>query len=118
MMLTMLYSKLHRVRVTHSELSYNGSIGIDKEWLTATGIRVGQQVDVLNVNNGERFTTYAIEEPAGSKHIGIYGAAAHLADPGDVMIIISYAHMTPEEAGSFKPKVLFFDEHNNVVENV
>jgi aspartate 1-decarboxylase len=118
MMLTMLYSKLHRVRVTHSELNYNGSIGIDTDWLATAGIMIGQQVDVLNVNNGERFTTYAIAEPAGSKRIGIYGAAAHLADPCDVMIIISYAHMTPEEAHIFKPKVLFFDEQNNVVENV
>ncbi len=117
MMLTMLHSKLHRVRVTHSELSYNGSIGIDTDWLAATGILVGQQVDVLNVNNGERFTTYAIAEPAGSKHIGIYGAAAHLADPGDVMIIIAYAHMSPEEAKNYKPNVLFFDEQNNVVTN-
>lgn len=117
MIFTMLYSKLHRARVTHSELHYNGSIGIDKEFLERTGIMVGQQVDVLNVNNGERFTTYVIPEPAGSKNIGIYGAAAHLADPGDVVIIIAYAHMTQEEAESHKPRVLLLDEQNNVVEN-
>ena len=117
MMLTMLHSKLHRARVTHSELHYNGSIGIDKDLLVQSGIIAGQQVDVLNVNNGERFTTYAIEEAAGSKRIGIYGAAAHLADPGDIIIIIAYAHMSIEEAKSYKPVVLILDENNNVVEN-
>jgi aspartate 1-decarboxylase len=118
MMFTMLYSKLHRACVTHSELHYNGSIGIDKDLLAKSGILAGQQVDVLNVNNGERFTTYAIEEAAGSKRIGIYGAAAHLADPGDVVIIIAYAQMTLEDAKSYKPTVLILDEKNNVVENV
>ncbi len=117
MMLTMLYSKLHRARVTHSELHYNGSIGIDKELLEKSGILPGQQVDVLNVNNGERFTTYTLEEPAGSKKIGVYGAAAHLVDPDDLVIIIAYAQMTPEEAKNYKPTVLLLDENNNVVEN-
>lgn len=117
MMLTMLHSKLHRARVTHSELDYNGSIGIDKELLARTGILAGQQVDVLNVNNGNRFTTYAIEEPAGSKHIGVYGAAAHLVEKGDIVIIIAYAQMTPDEAKAYKPVVLIMDENNNVVEN-
>ena len=117
MMLTMLYSKLHRARVTHSELHYNGSIGIDRDFLERSGIMVGQQVDVLNVNNGERFTTYAIPEPAGSKNIGIYGAAAHLADPGDVVIIIAYAQMTREEAKNHEPTVLLLDENNNITEN-
>ncbi len=116
-MLTMLHSKLHRARVTHSELHYNGSIGIDKELLTRTGIIVGQQVDVLNVNNGERFTTYVLEEAAGSKRIGVYGAAAHLVEPDDLVIIIAYAQMSPEEAKAYKPVVLILDEKNNVVEN-
>ena len=118
MILTMLHSKLHRARVTHAEIDYNGSIGIDKELLAQTGILAGQQVDVLNVNNGKRFTTYTIEEPAGSKNIGVYGAAAHLVEVGDIVIIIAYAHMTPEEAKTYKPKVLILDEKNNVVENV
>ena len=78
----------------------------------------GQQVDVLNVNSGKRFTTYAIEEPAGSKNIGVYGAAAHLVEVGDIVIIIAYAHMTAEEAQTYKPKVLILDDKNNVVENV
>jgi len=117
MILTMLHSKLHRARVTHCEISYNGSIGIDTELLARTGILPGQQVDVLNVNNGKRFTTYAIPEPAGSKHIGVYGAAAHLVEVGDVVIIIAYAHMTQDEAQTYKPVVLIMDEKNNVVEN-
>lgn len=116
MMLTMLHSKLHRARVTHSELSYNGSVGIDKDLLARTGIIAGQQVDVLNVNNGERFTTYAIEEPAGSKSIGVYGAAAHLVNVGDIVIIIAYAHFDAAEANAYKPTVLIMDEKNNVVE--
>lgn len=117
MMLTMLHSKLHRARVTHSELHYNGSIGIDRSLIESAGMLVGQQVDVLNVNTGARFTTYAIQEPAGSGHIGIYGAAAHLAKPGDVVIIIAYAQMTPEEAAKYKPKVLILDEKNQVAEH-
>jgi aspartate 1-decarboxylase len=117
MMLTMLHSKLHRARVTHSELHYNGSVGIDSDLLAKTGILAGQQVDVLNVNNGERFTTYAIAEPAGSKRIGVYGAAAHLVDPDDIVIIIAYAQMSPEEAKNYKPNVLILDENNNVVEH-
>ncbi len=116
MMLTMLHSKLHRARVTHSELHYNGSIGIDKELLEKTGILAGQQVDVLNVNNGKRFTTYAICEPAGSKHIGVYGAAAHLVEKGDIVIIIAYAHFDADEAKTYKPKVLILDENNEILE--
>jgi aspartate 1-decarboxylase len=76
MMFKMLYSKLHRARVTHSELHYNGSLGIDSDLLKMAGMMPGQQIDVLNINNGARFTTYILAEPAGSKTIGVYGAAA------------------------------------------
>ena len=117
MLITMMHSKIHRATVTHSELEYNGSLGIDANFIQQAGLIHGQQIDVLNVNNGERFTTYVIEEPAGSKHFGVYGAAAHLADPGDIIIIIAYAQMTPEEARAYKPKVLIMDEDNNVVKN-
>lgn len=116
-MLTMMYSKLHRIRATHSELHYNGSMGVDKSFLDRANLFVGQQVDVLNVNNGKRFQTYLIEEEAGSKRVGIYGAAAHLVDPNDTLIIIAYAQMTKEEVKTHKPKVLIFDEENNIVEN-
>ncbi|MDX1975960.1 MAG: aspartate 1-decarboxylase [Rickettsiales bacterium] len=113
----MLHSKIHRATVTHSELHYNGSMGIDRDYLNATGMMPGQQIDVLNVNNGKRFTTYIIEEPKGSKRFGVYGAAAHLVDPGDVVIIIAYAQMTPDEAKTFTPKVLILGENNSMVEN-
>ena len=117
MMFKMLHSKLHRAKVTHSELHYNGSLGIDRDLIDRAGLMVGQQIDVLNVNTGARFTTYVIEEKRGSKTIGVYGAAAHLAKPGDLVIVIAYALMDAIEAKSFVPKVLIMDEQNNVVEN-
>ncbi len=115
MMFSMMYAKIHRAMVTHSELNYNGSMGIDRDLIDAAGLLVGQRIDVLNVNTGARFSTYIIEEPRGSKHFGVYGAAAHLAKKGDIVIIIAYAQMTKEEATSHKPKVLVMDEGNNVV---
>lgn len=113
MMFKMLYSKLHRARVTHSELHYNGSLGIDGDLLKQAGLMHGQQIDVLNITNGARFTTYILEEPAGSKTIGVYGAAAHLASPGDLVIVIAYALMDAIEAKAHQPVVLLMDEHNN-----
>ncbi len=94
MMFKMLFGKLHRATATHCEVSYNGSLGIDRVLIEAAGFMLGQQIDVLNVNNGERFTTYIIAEPPGSKRIGVYGAAAHKVKPGDKLIIIAYAVMT------------------------
>lgn len=117
MLLTMLHSKIHRAICTHSELHYNGSMGIDRGVIDKAGMRVGQQIDVLNVNNGNRFTTYVIAEPTGSKRFGIYGAAAHLASPGDVLIVIAYAQMTPEEADKYKPTVLIMNEQNEIESN-
>jgi aspartate 1-decarboxylase len=114
MLITMLHSKIHRARVTHSELHYNGSMGIDRDYIDQTGMIPGQQIDVLNVNNGERFTTYVIEEPRGSKRFGVYGAAAHLVDPGDRVIVIAYAQMTLEEAKAYEPKILIMGDDNNV----
>lgn len=118
MMFKMLYAKLHRATVTHSELHYNGSLGIDRELLEQSGIKPGQRIDVLNVNTGARFTTYVIEEPAGSKTIGVYGAAAHLAKVGEIVIIIAYAIMDENEADTYKPKTLVLDANNNVVGHV
>jgi aspartate 1-decarboxylase len=114
MMFSMMYAKIHRATVTLSELDYNGSMGIDRDYLDATGMMPGQRIDVLNVNTGARFTTYILEEPRGSKTFGVYGAAAHLAKKGDIVIIISYAHMTREEALAHQPKVLIMDGNNNV----
>jgi aspartate 1-decarboxylase len=113
MIFKMLYSKLHRAKVTHSELHYNGSLGVDKDLLDQAGLMPGQQIDVLNIANGARFTTYLLEEPAGSKTIGVYGAAAHLAKPGDLVIVIAYALMDAIEAKAHQPVVLLMDENNN-----
>ncbi len=117
MMFKMLYAKLHRATATHCEVNYNGSLGVDRMLIDAAGLMVGQQIDVLNVNNGERFTTYVIHEPPGSKTIGVYGAAAHKVKPGDKLIIIAYASMDEKEAKSFKPKILVLDDKNDVVKN-
>jgi aspartate 1-decarboxylase len=115
MLIPMLHSKIHRANVTHSELHYNGSMGIDLDYIEQAGMMEGQQIDVLNINNGERFTTYIIAEPRGSKNFGIYGAAAHLADPGDKVIIIAYAQMEPLEAKNYKPTILIMDDDNNLL---
>ena len=115
MQLSMMYAKIHRAVVTHSELNYNGSMGIDRDLIDRAGLLVGQRIDVLNVNTGARFSTYIIEEPRGSKNFGVYGAAAHLAKKSDIIIIIAYAQMTHEEAAKHQPKVLIMDENNEVI---
>lgn len=106
MFITVLHSKIHNATVTDCELSYNGSMGIDKNYLDQTGLIAGQQIDVLNVNNGARFTTYIIEETAGSEKFGVYGAAARLVQKGDKVIIIAYAQMSHDEAKSYVPKII------------
>lgn len=116
MLLSMMYAKIHRAVVTHSELHYNGSMGVDLDILDQCGMMPGQRIDVLNVNTGARFSTYLIEEPRGSKHFGVYGAAAHLAKAGEIVIIIAYAQMTPEEAKTHTSKTLIMDKDNNIVE--
>ena len=103
----MLYGKIHGATVTDCKLNYNGSLGIDVDIMARAGLLKGQKVDVLNLNNGERFTTYAIEEPSGSKKFAIYGAAARKAEVGDKIIVIAYAHMSVEEARGFEAKLVF-----------
>lgn len=117
MMLKMLHSKLHRATVTHVDLHYEGSLGIDRGLMEKVGLIPGQQIDVVSVANGARFTTYAIPEKSGSGKIGVYGAAAHLAKAGDVVIILAYALMDEKEARSYKPKVIVLDEKNQAVKN-
>jgi aspartate 1-decarboxylase len=107
--ITALYSKIHQATITDCEISYNGSMGIDKNYMQQAGLIAGQQIDVLNINNGHRFTTYVIEESAGSKKFGIYGAAARLAQIGDVVIIIAYAQMSLDEAKKFEPKIVLMN---------
>ena len=112
MILRMLKSKLHRGRVTQACLHYEGSVTVDKDLLKAAGILPFEQVDVYNVTNGARFTTYAIEGAPGE--ITINGAAAHLAKAGDRVIICAYAEMDEREAKAFKPSILLLDEGNTV----
>jgi len=112
MQLTLLKGKIHRATVTQCDLNYEGSISVDAALLERAGILAHEQVDVLNINNGERFTTYAIPAPAGSGTIGINGAAARLAQKGDLVIIVAYARMEEAEAKSFTPRVLLVDASN------
>jgi aspartate 1-decarboxylase len=113
---TMLYAKLHRVTVNQSDMNYVGSVTIDRTLLQASGILPGERVDVVDVTNGSRLTTYVIEGEADSGQICINGAAAHLIAPGDIAIIISYAQMDEVEARTFVPRVVFVDHDNRIVE--
>jgi aspartate 1-decarboxylase len=112
MFLTLLKGKIHRATVTQCDLHYEGSISVDAALLERSGILAHEQVDVLNINNGERFTTYAIPTPAGSGTIGVNGAAARLAQKGDLVIIIAYARMDEAQAKSHQPRVLLVDGNN------
>jgi aspartate 1-decarboxylase len=114
MELTLLRAKLHKVKVTHAELEYEGSCAIDAEFLEESGILENEQIDIYNIDNGERFTTYAIRAEAGSGIISINGAAAHKAQPGDRVIICAYGRMSEEEAKSFKPNLVYFDGNNSI----
>lgn len=113
MFLEIMKSKIHRVSVTQANLNYIGSITIDSRLMEAVGIVEGERVYIVNNNNGERFDTYAIPGEAGSGVICLNGAAARKAQPGDVVIIMAYAYMTPEEARGFKPSVVFPDTLTN-----
>lgn len=115
MQLTLFKSKIHRATVTKADLHYEGSISIDTELLEASGILVNEQVDVLNITNGERLTTYAIPAQAGSGDIQINGAGARKVQPGDMVIIVSYAMMSQDEAKEFEPKVILVDSENRIV---
>jgi len=115
MNITMLKSKIHRATVSHAELHYEGSCAIDLDLLEAASILPFEQLHIYNVNNGERFTTYAIEAPRGSGTIGVNGAAAHKADPGDLLIICTYAEMPQAQAVSFKPELVYVDAANAIV---
>lgn len=112
MILTLLKGKIHRATVTQCDLHYEGSISVDSALLERAGILAHEQVDVLNINNGTRFTTYAIPAPAGSGVIGINGAAARLVQKGDLVIIIAYARMEEAEAKSWQPRIVLVDSAN------
>jgi len=114
MTITMLYSKIHRATVTDANLNYVGSITIDSAILEASNMRVGQKVDIVNVNNGERFSTYIIAGEPGKKEFCLNGAAARKVHKGDKIIIIAYTELTPQEADEFKPKIVILDDENNI----
>lgn len=113
MQIEILKSKIHRVSVTEARLDYIGSITIDEELMDAAGILPGEHVYIVNNNNGERLETYAIPGERNSGVICLNGAAARRVQPGDVVIIMAYASMTPEEARGFKPRVIFPDTATN-----
>jgi aspartate 1-decarboxylase len=111
----MLKSKIHRATVTQADLHYVGSITIDGDLMDAADVLPGEQVAVLNITNGARLETYAIEGERGSGVIGINGAAAHLVRPGDLIIVVSYAALPDVEAKSYEPTVVFVDRANHIV---
>jgi aspartate 1-decarboxylase len=115
MQLTLLKTKLHRACVTHSELEYEGSCAIDSQLLEVAGIHEYEQIQIYNVTNGERFTTYAIRAEVGSQVISVNGAAAHKASPGDRIIICAYATLDQEEVTKFKPTLVYLDENNHII---
>ncbi len=115
MIVRMFKSKIHRATVTHADLHYEGSVTIDQELLDAAGILAHEEVHIWNVTNGSRLSTYALSGPRGSGAICVNGAAAHLTRPGDLVILATFAQMSPEEARSFVPVVVRVDENNRML---
>lgn len=114
MIRTVLQGKLHRVKVTQADLHYEGSCAIDQDFLDASGILQYEAIDIYNVTNGQRFSTYAIAAERGSKIISVNGAAARCACAGDIMIICSYVQVEDEVARSWQPKVAYFEGDNEM----
>lgn len=112
---TMLKGKLHRVRVSAVELEYEGSCAIDSGLLAAAGIFSYEQIHIYNVNNGDRFSTYAISAEEGSGIISVNGAAARRAAPGDILIIAAYAQIPEEALPQFQPRMVYVDQHNRII---
>ena len=115
MIIEVLKSKIHRAKVTEAELNYVGSITIDEELMDAANIIANEKVQVVNNNNGARFETYVIKGRRGSGVICLNGATARLAQVGDILIIMSYAHLTVEEAGAHQPVLVFPDDNNRLL---
>jgi aspartate 1-decarboxylase len=114
MLVTLMKAKLHRATVTQADLDYEGSIAIDADLLDEAGILPHEQVDVLNITNGQRFTTYAIEAPRGSRVIGVNGAAARLVQKNDKVIVVTYGQLPQEEARQWSPTVVLLDDRNEI----
>ncbi len=117
MLLEFLYSKIHRATVTDADLNYVGSITIDEKLIEAAKLQEWQKVDILNINNGERFQTYVIKGKAGSGEICINGAAARKAQKGDKIIIVSYGYFKPKKMDGFEPTIVIVDDENNIIDN-
>jgi aspartate 1-decarboxylase len=115
MEITLLKAKLHKATVMQTELEYEGSCAIDADLLSAAGIHEYEQIQIYNLNNGERFTTYAIQAEAGSGVISVNGAAAHKASKGDRVIICSYARLAEKEVAGFKPTLVYLDAANQII---
>ena len=115
MQIEMLYSKIHRATVTDANLNYVGSITIDADILEKANMLECQKVDILNINNGERFQTYIIKGERGKRDFCLNGAAARKAQIGDKIIICAYVHLTIDEARTFKPTIVQIDENNNIL---
>jgi aspartate 1-decarboxylase len=116
MTIDMLYSKIHRATVTDANLNYVGSITIDQDLLDASALRVGQKVEIVNVNNGERFSTYIIKGKRGLKEMCLNGAAARKVEIGDKIIVIAYASYDDKELETYKPIVVHVDNNNDITE--
>jgi aspartate 1-decarboxylase len=117
MMIEVVKSKIHRVKVTGADLNYIGSITIDEDLMDAVNLVRGEKVQVVNNNNGERLETYVIPGPRGSGEITLNGAAARRVAPGDIVIIMAYGYMSMEEARQFQPSVIFPDENTNLLKS-
>ena len=115
MLLNMFKSKVHRATVTQADLNYSGSLTLDADLMEAAGMLEYEQVSVLNINTGDRFATYLIRGERGSGVVCLNGAAARKGQPGDLVIILTYAQMDAEEAQSHTPKVVCVDEKNHIV---
>ncbi|GAA1558394.1 aspartate 1-decarboxylase [Kribbella sancticallisti] len=114
MLREMMKSKVHRATVTQADLDYVGSCTLDATLMDAANLWPGEKVDIVDITNGNRLTTYLIEGPRDSGIVGINGAAAHLIHPGDLVILIAYGMFDPAEAKTFEPSVVFVDEHNAI----
>ncbi|MHC4049338.1 aspartate 1-decarboxylase [Bradyrhizobium sp. 25ACV] len=115
MQITLMKGKIHRASVTEADLHYEGSISIDRALLDAAGLLINERVEIFNIDTGAPFATYVIEAPKGSGMIGLNGAAARLAMPGDKVIIVAYASLDEVEAKTFRPRVVLVDRENRIL---
>jgi aspartate 1-decarboxylase len=116
MLLTALKAKIHRAKITETDIDYNGSISIDEDLLDASNIKNFEQVEIYNISNGTRFTTYALKAKRGSKKIGVNGAAARLVHRNDLIIICAYAQYNNEEIDKHQPNIILLNDQNEIIE--